>query len=345
MSDKKKKKLKCYEVAIESECYAMSLVDEPAIELDFVYLSKQKPQQILLEKEDRHLIVGAALIPDKPIYRRYDDEEFYIQFSRQTIEEMAHKFLTHHRIDNFTLGHDNQIEGISVVESWIKEGEGDKAVGYGFDVPDGTWMIMSKVEDEELWQRIKEGEVKGYSIEAICGLNEIKFNTMAKEVKVNQEAVEITDGFWDKLKSIIADALGKGEESKEVEDTVGEIADAIEDGAGPKDEETKVVEQAEDTAEEAAGDEVNPEEIAEGVADVIEETAETPAEEVEDLQAVVDELNAKIAEKDAEIEELKKKNAKLSKQPSAKVVKQGAAPKQNPRDVIEALYNGTYFKK
>lgn len=334
MNKEKKRKLKCYEVAIESECYAMSLVDEPAIELDFVFLSKQKPRHILLEKEDRHLIVGAALIPEQPIYRNQDGEEFYIQFSRQTIEAMAHKFLSHHRIDNFTLGHDSQIEGISVVESWTKEGPGDKAVGYGFkDIPDGTWMIMAKVEDEELWQMVKNGEVKGFSIEAICGLNEIKFNTMDKELKVNQESVEVTASFWETLKSIIADALGKGEEAKEVEEVVEEVADALE-------EETVVVEQAEEIPEEEI-----PEVVAEEVIETIEDVADTPAEEVAALQEVIDELNQKIAEKDAEIEELKKKNEKLSKQPSAKVVKQGAVQKQNPRDIIEALHNGTYFKK
>lgn len=339
----KEKKLRCYEiVADESDCLAMSLVDCPAVELDFVYLSKQQPQQIFLEKDEKHLIVGAALIPDKPIYRCQDGEEFYIQFSRQTIEKMAHDFIKNHRTDRFTLDHMYNVGGISVVESWLKEGKGDKSSAYGFDVPDGTWMLMSKVEDPQTWAKIKNGELNGYSIEAFCGLEEINFKNMTKEVKVNQEAIEITPSFWDTLKGIIADALGKGEESKEVEDTVGEIADALEDGAGPKDEETKVVEQAE--VEEIPEEEI-PEAIAEEVVDTVEETAETVEEEVEDLQAVVDELNAKIAEKDAEIEELKKKNEKLSKQPSAKVVKQGAVQKQNPRDIIEALHNGTYFKK
>lgn len=169
---------------------------------------------------------------------------------------------------------------------------------------------------------------------------------MAEQKETKLEAVEITDSFWDKLRGIIADALGKPQKSEEVEKTVGEVVDAMEVEGGPKDEEPKVVEQAEETpVETPAEEEKKPEEIAEEVVEKVEETSETPAEEAENLQAVIDELNAKIAEKDAEIEELKKQNQKLSKQPSTKPVTMATDQKTNPRDVIEALYNGSYFKK
>lgn len=342
--DKKKKKMKCYEVGLDSEVYAVSLVSDPAIESNFIYLSKEKPLQVCLEKEDKHLVIGAVLIPDKPIYRNQDNEEFYIQFSRETIEKLAHNFISNGYVWNFTKDHDEATEGkVQVVESWVKSSESDKSNDLGLNVPVGTWLMAAHINDEELWQSIKQGERKGFSIEAICNLDEInKLIENNKMTEIKQEAVEITDGFWDKLKSIIADALGKGEESKEVEDTVGEIADAIEDGAGPKDEETKVVEQEE--AVEPV-EEVKPEEIAEEVVAVVEEVSETPAEEAENLQAVIDELNAKIAEKDAEIEELKKQNQKLSKQPSTKPTVKMAENKQNPYDVIQSLYKGTYFNK
>ena len=82
---KKKKKLKCYDVAFDSDVYCISLVQDPAIEVNYVALSKEKPLQILLEKEDKHIIVGCALVPDKPIYRRDGDEEFYILFSNLSV--------------------------------------------------------------------------------------------------------------------------------------------------------------------------------------------------------------------------------------------------------------------
>ena len=340
---KKKKKLKCYDVAFDSDVYCISLVQDPAIEVNYVALSKEKPLQILLEKEDKHIIVGCALVPDKPIYRRDGDEEFYIQFSAETIEKLAHNYLANDRVYSFSTDHKDVADDVYIIETWLKTSENDKSKDYDLDVPIGSWMVMAKVENDEIWNRIKEGELQGFSIEAIVDLKEINNkikNNMAKENKVKLEAVEIDDKFWDKLRGILSEALGKPEESKEVEETVGEIVDEMEKGAGPKDEETKVVEQVEN--------EMPAEVVNEEVMDVVEsvdEVTETPAESVDALQAVIDGLQEEIAKKDEEIESLKKQNQKLSKQPSTKPVVKASAQKQNPRAVIESLYNGTYFKK
>ena len=340
---KKKKKLKCYDVAFDSDVYCISLVQDPAIEVNYVALSKEKPLQILLEKEDKHIIVGCALVPDKPIYRRDDDEEFYIQFSKETIEKLAHSYLANDRIYSFSTDHKDVADDVYIIETWLKTSENDKSKDYGLDVPIGSWLIMAKVENDAIWDRIKEGELQGFSIEAIVDLKEINNkikNNMAKENKVKLEAVEIDDSFWDKLRGILADALGKPQESKEVEETVGEIVDEMEKGAGPKDEETKVVEQVEDeTPVEVVNEEVM------DVVESVDEVTATPAESVDALQAVIDGLQEEIAKKDEEIESLKKQNQKLSKQPSTKPVVKASAQKQNPRAVIESIYNGTYFKK
>ena len=341
---KKKKKLKCYDVAFDSDVYCISLVQDPAIEVNYVALSKEKPLQILLEKEDKHIIVGCALVPDKPIYRRDGDEEFYIQFSAETIEKLAHNYLANDRVYSFSTDHKDVADDVYIIETWLKTSENDKSKDYDLDVPIGSWLIMAKVENDAIWNRIKEGELQGFSIEAIVDLKEINNkikNNMAKENKDTKlEAIEIDDSFWTKLKGILADALGKPEESKEVEETVGEIVDEMEKGAGPKDEETKVVEQAEDKIPAAV---VN-EEVMDVVESVNEVTA-TPAESVDALQAVIDGLQEEIAKKDEEIESLKKQNQKLSKQPSTKPVVKASAQKRDSRSIIEALYNGTYFNK
>ena len=341
---KKKKKLKCYDVAFDSDVYCISLVQDPAIEVNYVALSKEKPLQILLEKEDKHIIVGCALVPDKPIYRRDGDEEFYIQFSAETIEKLAHNYLANDRVYSFSTDHKDVADDVYIIETWLKTSENDKSKDYDLDVPIGSWMVMAKVENDEIWNRIKEGELQGFSIEAIVDLKEINNkikNNMAKENKDTKlEAIEIDDSFWTKLRGILSDALGKPEESKEVEETVGEIVDEMEKGAGPKDEETKVVEQAENGIPAAVANEA----IMDVVESVNEVTA-TPAESVDALQAVIDGLQEEIAKKDEEIESLKKQNQKLSKQPSTKPVVKASAQKQNPRAVIESLYNGTYFNK
>ena len=340
---KKKKKLKCYSVGLDSDVFAISLVDEPAIESNFIYLSKEKPVQICLETNEKHIVMGAVLIPDKPIYRNQGGEEFYIQFSKETIEKLAHDYLANDRVHSFTKEHEDVADGIYVVETWLKTSENDKSKDYALDVPIGSWLIMAKVENEEIWQKIKADEMNGFSIEAFVNLDEIKLNKnnkdMAKE-NTKLEAIEIDDSFWTKLRGILSEALGKPEESKEVEETVGEIVDEMEKGAGPKDEEPKVVEQAEN--------EVPAEVVNEEVKDVVEsvdEVTATPAESADALQAVIDGLQEEIAKKDEEIESLKKQNQKLSKQPSTKPVVKASAQKQDPRSIVEALYNGTYFNK
>lgn len=348
----KKKKLKCYNVGLDSDVYAISLVEEPAIESSFIYLSKQKQVQVCLEQDEKHIVMGAVLVPNKLIYRNQDGEEFYIQFSKETIEKLAYDYLRSDRVYSFTQQHEDVADNIYVVETWLKTSENDKSKEYGIDVPIGTWMMAAKVENEEIWQKIKAGEMTGFSIEAFVNLSEInlnKQNDMAKENEVKLEAIEINDSFWDKIRGIIADALGKPEKSEEVEETVGEIVDEMEKSAGPKDEETKVVEQEEVKPE----DEVKPEEtpaevVDEAVKEVVEEVnevTETPEEKADALQAIIDGLNEEIAKKDEEIESLKKENTKLSKQPSNKPIVKASAQKENPRDIIEKLYNGTYFQK
>ena len=146
-------------------------------------------------------------------------------------------------------------------------------------------------------------------------LNKIENKDMAKEV--NMEAIQVDDNFWDKLREIISKAMGKPQESNDVEKTVGEIVDEMEIEGGSKEEKPKVVEQA-DQAEEVVP--AIDEQVKE-IVDDINEKADTQEEAKEDLQAVVDGLREEIAKKDAEIEQLKKTNAKLSKQPSTKPVK------------------------
>lgn len=302
--------IKLYEVTIESDVYAISLVDRPAIEENFIYLAEQKPQTVLMEDADKHLIVGAVLVPDKPIYRNQGGEEFYIQFSKDTIEHLAYQYLMSGRMYSTTTDHKDIADDVVVVESWLKTSENDKSVGYGMDLPIGTWLAAMKVQNEDVWQRIKAGELKGYSVEAFVNLDEIKFekHDMNEEVKLTIDETS----FWTKLRETLASFFTKEEEVEQVEETV---------------------ELAEETVEEAPIEEEVPvDPIVEEVVDTVEQIDETPEEVKEDLQAIVDELQAKIAEmegqiagKDAEIEELKKVNTELSAQPSAKQIKVNAS--------------------
>lgn len=162
--------MKCYKVT-GGDLFAVSLVEDPAIESNFIALSKEKAS-IKLENEKR-LLIGAALVPNKPIYRNVNGNEFYISFDEATIEKLAQDFLANDYQHNITVEHQDDVDDIVVVESWIKTSENDKSVGYGLNEPIGTWFIGMKVNNDEIWQKIKDGLYKGFSIEAVVGLDEL----------------------------------------------------------------------------------------------------------------------------------------------------------------------------
>ncbi len=337
------KKLKKYSVVADSsEIYNISLVEEPAIEVDYVAFDKDKetkPNLKFIEdkQNEKYMILGPALIPDKNIYRNYDGNEFYVSFSAECIEKLSYKFMkTCYGDGCFTKDHESFAQGCSLAESWIKTSENDKSVDYGFDCPIGTWFVAAKIDSIDLWESIKKGERKGFSIESWVDLEEIienkdkKENDMSKQ-KTNLETMEVNDGFWDKLKGIIAEAMGTSKDDKTVED-------AVEEAKAEADPVEEVVEAEEQTSE------VPVEEVAQDVIDTVEEGAETTETAAEDLQTVVDKLQEEVDALKAENAELKKQNQKMSKKPSAKVNVKQSAEKGNPRDVIEALYNGSYFK-
>ena len=146
---------------------AVSVVENPAIEENFIALKKQEVQLKTIDTEKR-ILMGAALVPKKQIYRRDEksEDEYYIYFSSKTIRRASQLFLKNSNQNNATIEHEEDLTGMSVVESWIVEDkEKDKSALYGFDVPVGTWMIAMKVENNDVWEKVKAGEIKGFSIE------------------------------------------------------------------------------------------------------------------------------------------------------------------------------------
>lgn len=145
---------------------AVSVVRDPAIEENFVALNKHEVELKEVDTEKR-ILMGAALIPNKQIYRRNKDKEYYIFFSEETVRKASELFLMRSNQNNATYEHEREmLKGMSVVESWIIEDEKtDKSRLYNFNLPKGTWMISMKVNNDEIWKSVKDGEVKGFSIE------------------------------------------------------------------------------------------------------------------------------------------------------------------------------------
>jgi len=158
------------EDSLNDGIFAISLVDFPAIEENFMVFSDNK-YNVTFAKIDaeKRILTGPALIPNKEIYRYNPEtnEEYFVYFSPETVEQASQMYLMNHKQDNATLMHEEDIKGVSLVESWLVTDEtNDKAIAMGYDVPVGTWMVSLKINNDEIWEnQIKTEEVKGFSIE------------------------------------------------------------------------------------------------------------------------------------------------------------------------------------
>ena len=169
---------------------AISLVTSPAIEQDFVFFGKEKNNLTFAKvDEEKRMLISPALIPNKQIFRHdpNTDSDYYVFFSKATVEKAAFLYLKHNNHHKATYQHQDRVSGVLTVESWIKEGDSDKSKLYGYDLPDGTWFVKMKIENDELWQEIKSGKLRGLSIE---GYFTNKFEQMNKKKEFTDEEVK-----------------------------------------------------------------------------------------------------------------------------------------------------------
>ena len=190
----KKKLTKITELVIsddneELSIDAISLVTSPAIEVDFVFFGKDK-HNLTFSKidEEKRMLISPALIPNKQIFRYNPntDSEYYVYFSTDTVRKASELYLKYNNHHKATYQHQDRVAGVLTVESWIKEGDQDKSKMYGYDLPNGTWFVKMKIENNDLWEKIKAGELKGLSIE---GYFVDKMEKMSKTV-TDEEIVE-----------------------------------------------------------------------------------------------------------------------------------------------------------
>ena len=206
---------------------AISLVSAPAIEENWVFFGKEKNNLTLAKvDEEKRMLISPALIPDKQIFR-YDpntDSDYYVYFSKDTVRKASELYLRNNNHHKATHEHSERVSGVLTVESWIIEDtKTDKSTLYGFSLPKGTWMVKMKIENEDLWQKIKSGELKGLSIEGyftdkmekmsettptdheiLSALNEIIRN----KTELKAEKVEL--GLVDDIEKIYGEVINNG---------------------------------------------------------------------------------------------------------------------------------------
>jgi hypothetical protein len=184
-------KLKTYEAIFDegenTGVYAVSLVENPAMEGLFIALNKHEVQLKEVDKEQR-ILMGLVLEPNKPIYRNQNGQEFNIVFNEATIKNLSYSFFKNKYHQNSTIEHDskNKIEGVTFVESWIIEDtKNDKSNALGFSYPKGSWMATMKVDSDDVWNNyVKTGKVQGFSIDAMLSLKEVNL----KSINMSEQA-------------------------------------------------------------------------------------------------------------------------------------------------------------
>lgn len=156
---------------------AISLVECPAVEVDFLKFSKEEPKSLQFTNEEKRIITGVALLADTPIYRvKPDGEEYYVVFDRETIEQLVTKY-SKYMFNNFVnIEHSDQhfVEGMYMIESYLKNSERGIVPAEFSEIPDGSWIVSYKVDNIDVWEKIKSGEVKGFSIQGVFNLIEQK---------------------------------------------------------------------------------------------------------------------------------------------------------------------------
>jgi len=182
----------------EDEVFALSLVNSPAIQSNFVYFSEDGIKEVIkfaTADEDQRTIVGPILIPDMKILRMKEDGKtpYYVTFSKETVKKIAQKYIRENNANNITLEHTQSVNNISLVESWITESSKyDKSKAYGLTVKPGTWMGVFKLDNQEVWNKVKSGEYKGISLEGLFSHELIKASLIDLDL-FEKEITELSD--------------------------------------------------------------------------------------------------------------------------------------------------------
>ena len=316
------KKIKRYKVGCDSETYAISLVEAPAIESEFVALAKEEEKQVFLESNEKHLVYGAALIPDMDIYRNDGEHEYYISFSKESIEKMSQDFMKEYRQYEVKTDHEDVANEVCVVESWlVSDAYKDKSNALNISVPEGTWMVGMKVNNIETWDRIKAGELKGFSVESLVSLEEF-----SKQNDNNME-IEANEMFWTKLVNVLKETFSKKEEEVVDEPHVIEPTNVDLEENNPEPAPEPVSEPSEPVSEPQPV--VDPQPAPEPAV----EPQNEPEPVVEAPKADTSKLEELIGNLKAEIEALKESNtglqnkiSEMGKQPSANPINTNAKP-------------------
>lgn len=322
------KEIKHYKVGIDSETLGISLVSEPAIEEEFVALKKEQPKQIFMQSDEKHMVYGAVLVPDKDIYRVDErGNEFYLSFTKESIERMSQDFMKNYRQENISIQHEDFANEITVVESWIKtDMQYDKSVALGLNsqLPIGTWFVGMKCNNIDLWDKVKSHELTGFSVESLISLEQ--FNKKIENVMSMDN-----ESFWTRMKNLLKEVFTSAKQEEEqntIEPVHYEDMEAQEQPTQETVVETPTVETEQPVVEQTQQEEVVEQPTTEPT--VVEQpTQETVVETPQQEEVKPNPQDELVKSLISEINSLKEQINELGTKPSTKPINTNASTSGN----------------
>ena len=299
-------KLPIYNAEIKDErdgIIAISFVEEPAVESNFMLFGKQIP--LFFANEEKKNILGVIMRADFPIYRRDEDgNEFYVTYSADTIAKMAQKYFVSGAVNTTSINHNGEVlDGVNLVQWYIKDTNKGIAPNGFDDVKDGSLFAEFHIENENLWTACKDGTFKGFSLEGYFTTEKTNLKSDKMENKIMQKVRELLV----KLAKVTTD---KGELSYEGDLEVGtEVVDAngvavsdgeytLEDGKiiVIKDGKVETIKEAVDLEEEVKAEPAEEPTVLKADFDALKADFDALKVIVEELIAKVDELKKPVEE-------------------------------------------------
>ena len=375
--------MKLYDISIdptdfETGLNAISLVENPAVEVDFLAFAKDESAVLQFADEERHIITGIALLADTPIYRIAPDKtEYYVRFTKDCIRELVEKYFKFGLTNNVNIEHKNNqfVDGVTMLESYIIDKERGICPNEFASAPDGSWVVSYKVSNLDVWNKIKSGEVKGFSVQGLFRIIETKLemnsNKTEESEHQNKNNISLMSKLKEKIKALLmqyaavstdkgnliynTDTLEVGSEVF-VEDENGENVPAadgeytLEDGRTIKVEGGKITEieaKEEEPAMPAAPAMPAEEQMVDEMPAEPETPAETPAEneKITALEERVATLESQLADVIAKLAEIQTTPAASPAEEEFDNIKKPKVDPKNKMAAIAAAYRAAKERK
>ena len=188
----------------ETGFWVVSLVDAPAVETDFLAFDKQVPLEFKVEDEEERMVLGVVMRPNYPMYRVSENGEgYYLEFDAQTIHQMTEKFFQRVNPNNVDTDHSFElVDGVTLTQAFFKNVEkGINPAGFE-ELPDDTLFFQYHITSDEIWEGVKDGTWKGFSLAGTFNIEPVEFSMKVEDKATNvlDEILSLVEKISNKLK-------------------------------------------------------------------------------------------------------------------------------------------------